>query len=79
MSAKQKRRAGAIPPDQEILTEEQGASFLNFKSGKTLYAMRRRENSEGPPYIKFPTGAIRYRRADLVAWVEALLVPKRAA
>ncbi len=76
--AKAKVARAAIPQDQEILTEKQAATFLNFKSAKTLYSWRRHGNSEGPLYAEFG-GHIRYRRADLVAWVEAHLVPKRAA
>ena len=76
----------AIPPDQNILTEPQAADYIGFKTGKTLYSWRTADGPSpedggkptcervGPTYIKFGRGkrlAIRYRRADLDAWVAA--------
>jgi len=55
-----------IDPDA-LLNEAQASDFLNL-SIRTLQAWRGR--SAGPRYVR--TGrAIRYRRSDLVAWIEA--------
>lgn len=72
MPAKKKR--APIPADTEVLTEPQTAKFLNLKSDKTLYAWRVKRC--GPPYVQFGPGKrklIRYRRADLIAWLDAQL------
>ncbi len=84
--AKAKVARAAIPQDREILSDKQTAHYLGLKSGKTLYHWRIEDGPRpedggkptcervGPTYIKFGRGkrlAIRYRRADLDAWVAA--------
>lgn len=50
----------------EYLTTKQAAAYLNF-SAQHLEIMRHR--GTGPHYIKMPQ-RVRYRRADLDAWME---------
>jgi len=84
--AKAKVARAAIPQDQEILSEKQAAHYLGLKSGKTLYGWRTEDGPRpedggkptcervGPIYVRFGAGkrrAIRYRKADLAAWVAA--------
>lgn len=55
-----------IDPDA-LLNEAQTADFLNL-SIRTLQAWR--VKNAGPRFVRAGR-AIRYRRADLIAWVEA--------
>lgn len=48
------------------LSPVEAAVFLGYAPA-TLAGMRSR--GEGPPFLK-PRGRVRYRRTDLVAWVE---------
>ena len=60
------------PPDPEALLDEaQAAAFLGF-APRTLQAWRQRGG--GPLYVRISSRAIRYRRRDLIAWVEKRLV-----
>lgn len=52
------------------LTEYESARLLSL-SPRTLQAWRLRGN--GPPTVQVSARRIRYRRADLVAWIEARL------
>lgn len=57
--------------DDRLIDEKAAADRLGVKPG-TLSAWRKR--GRGPRYVKMGTGktaAIRYRRADLDAWIEA--------
>jgi excisionase family DNA binding protein len=51
---------------EQLLTPQQAAEYLNI-SPRTLAAWRQR--GVGPPSIKLPSGARRYRRADLDRWL----------
>ncbi len=51
-----------------LLTETEVARILGF-SVRTLQKWRVR--GEGPPFMKVSARAIRYRRSDIKAWVEA--------
>ena len=54
-------------PDALIYTVE--AAFLLGLSPRTLEALRLRGG--GPPYIQVTPKAVRYRRRDLDAWLDA--------
>ncbi len=61
-------RAQPLPSDPDaLLTEAQAGSFLNL-SVRTLQAWRLRGGS--PCYVKCGR-AVRYRRRDLVDWMDA--------
>ena len=56
-----------ISDDDALLNEVQAADFLNL-STRTLQAWRLQ--NAGPSFVR--TGrAIRYRKRDLIAWIEA--------
>ena len=50
----------------KFLTENQTAAYLNLGRA-TLTNWRNRH--KGPPYVRLPTGGIRYPAADLEAWI----------
>jgi|Deesub1362B_J571_1020462.scaffolds.fasta_scaffold58691_1 predicted site-specific integrase-resolvase len=52
---------------KELLTEKEAAEFLGIARG-TLANYR--SAGKGPPYVKIE-GTIRYRKADLEAYIEA--------
>lgn len=52
---------------QALLTEREAASFLNFSS-RTLQAWR--QNGRGPFFVKVSKRCVRYKRADLLAWID---------
>ena len=54
--------------DADTLLGEMRASELLGLSSRTLQAWRSR--NEGPPFVRAGR-AIRYRRRDLIAWIEA--------
>lgn len=54
------------PPD--LLTMKEAAHILRL-SRQSLCRQRRLKT--GPPYIKLPTGAIRYSREELLAWIRS--------
>ena len=56
-------------PAVEYLTTPQAATYTNY-SEEYLEIARHRADGSGPPYIK-QSRAVRYRRADLDAWMEA--------
>jgi DNA-binding transcriptional MerR regulator len=51
---------------EQLLTPQQAADYLNI-SLRTLASWRQR--GIGPPSIKLPSGARRYRRGDLDRWI----------
>ncbi len=54
-----------------LLNESQTAQFL----GLTIRCLQNwRSRGGGPPYIQISRRAIRYRRADLEAWIDARIV-----
>jgi hypothetical protein len=55
------------PPDADTLLGEMRAAELLGLSSRTLQAWRAR--SEGPPFVRAGR-AVRYRRRDLIAWIE---------
>jgi hypothetical protein len=61
---------------ESLLTEEEAARFLGF-STRALQNWRTRggknPDSRGPRYVG-RARAVRYRRRDLIAWIEANLV-----
>ncbi|MGB5217367.1 MAG: helix-turn-helix domain-containing protein [Smithella sp.] len=50
---------------EPLLTEKEAAELLNVKP-ETLQTWR--SNRTGPPFVKFKTGGIRYKEADLEVW-----------
>ena len=55
--------------DAEILlTEAEAAKLLKFTP---RFLQARRTRGDGPAYVHVSSRAIRYRRIDLVAWIEA--------
>ncbi len=61
-------KGAPLPSDPDaLLTEAQAGSFLNL-SVRTLQAWRLRGG--GPHYVKCGR-AVRYRRRDLVEWIDA--------
>lgn len=52
--------------DDLLLTEQDAADYLGMSPG-TLREWR--SLGKGPPYLKLPTGTVRYRQEDLVEWV----------
>ena len=56
--------------DPALLTEADAAKLLTF-TPRFLQARRIRGN--GPPFVRISSRAIRYRRSDLLAWIEDLV------
>jgi Helix-turn-helix domain len=56
------------PIESEVLLREQDAADLLSLSVRTLQSWRIR--MAGPPFVQVGR-AIRYRRRDLIAWIEA--------
>jgi len=57
----------AKPHVEELIGQQDAARLLSV-SERTLEGWRHRGG--GPPYVKLER-AVRYRRCDLVAWIEA--------
>jgi len=57
-----------MPKEEELLTPPQAAKYLGV-SLRTLQSWH--ERGIAPPSIKYPSGARRYRRSDLDAYIEA--------
>jgi excisionase family DNA binding protein len=57
-----------IPRDADALLREQEAADLLSLSIRTLQSWRIR--SAGPPFVQVGR-AVRYRRRDLIAWIDA--------
>ena len=53
---------------ESLLNEAQAAQLLNF-TPRFLQARRQRGN--GPPFVSISARAIRYRRSDLLDWIES--------
>ena len=60
---------------EKLLTEKEAAELLNVKS-VTLQTWR--SNRIGPPFVKFKTGGIRYKEADLEIWASVTNVNPNA-
>ena len=57
--------------DQEptsLLTEAEAARLLNFTP---RFLQARRARGDGPPWVSISARAIRYRRSDLLDWIES--------
>jgi excisionase family DNA binding protein len=59
-------RGGQRQPDEQLLTPQQAARYLNVAL-RTLQSWRQR--GIGPPSIKLPSGVRRYRKDDLDRWI----------
>lgn len=55
-------------PELDVLIDERGVALLAGVSPETVRAWRQRGG--GPPWTKTGPRAIRYSRADVVAWLE---------
>jgi predicted DNA-binding transcriptional regulator AlpA len=60
-----------FPSAFDLLTQMETAELIKY-SPRSLEGLRRK--GEGPPYVKLSARSIRYRRADVLAWIEAHLV-----
>lgn len=60
---------------EKLLTEKEAAELLNVKA-VTLQTWR--SNRTGPPFVKFKTGGIRYKEADLEIWASVTNVDPNA-
>lgn len=58
-----------IPLDPDALLFQSEAAYLTGTSGRTLEAWRL--HGGGPPFIALGRRAVRYRRRDLLEWIEA--------
>jgi hypothetical protein len=57
-----------VPIDSDILLREQDAADLLSLSVRTLQSWR--IGMAGPPFVQVGR-AVRYRRRDLIAWIDA--------
>jgi hypothetical protein len=74
ISASQAERADApagrvIPQDPDALLYQSEVAYLTAQSGRTLEAYRLRGG--GPTYVVVGKSGVRYRRADVLAWIAA--------
>jgi hypothetical protein len=60
--------ANFLPVDADTLLREQDAADLLNLSVRTLQSWRTR--MAGPPFVQVGR-AVRYRRRDLIAWIDA--------
>ena len=51
-----------------LLTETEAAKLLKFTR---RFLQARRVRGDGPNFIRISSRAIRYRRADILTWIEA--------
>jgi predicted DNA-binding transcriptional regulator AlpA len=63
-------RASDDAADDTLISEAQAAALLSVAQ-RTLQGWRR--NGAGPGFVRLTARSVRYRRADLVAWVSARL------
>jgi hypothetical protein len=61
-------RDGTLPVDPDVLLNERQAAILLGHPVRTLQAWRYRGG--GPKFVK-ASRSVRYRRRDLLAWIEA--------
>ncbi|MCE7056878.1 helix-turn-helix domain-containing protein [Algoriphagus sp. AGSA1] len=57
---------------EKLLTPKQAAEFMGYEEN-TLAAWRCRQ-TQNLPYIKIGNGGIRYRRWDLLQWLNSKLI-----
>ena len=71
------RVAGEVPfaAGDELVTEARAAEIFGI-SLRTLQGWRR--NGTGPGFVRLSCRSIRYRRADLITWVNSHFEPRRA-
>ena len=50
-----------------LLTESEAAKLLRFTP---RFLQARRVRGDGPAYVSVSSRAVRYRRSDLVVWIE---------
>jgi predicted DNA-binding transcriptional regulator AlpA len=63
-------RAPDDAADDTLMSEAQAAALLGVTQ-RTLQGWRR--NGAGPGFVRLTARSVRYRRADLVGWVNARL------
>jgi predicted DNA-binding transcriptional regulator AlpA len=64
------------PNEREYLTQKEAADFLGFHVN-TLVKLSK--GAAGPPRSAIGPRSVRYRRSDLVAWMESLKDRQEAA
>ena len=58
-------------PEPILMNTEQAAAYLGIQSYRTLEAWRYARNGVvGPPWVQVSGRSVRYRKADLDAWIE---------
>jgi hypothetical protein len=61
-------KASAPPPIEEFLTTQQAANIIGM-SASWLHQARYLDSPSQPPFYRFDR-AVRYRRSDLLDWME---------
>ena len=61
-------RTNVPPNDKEYLSQAEAAEFLGFHANTMV---KLAGTGEGPPRTKIGPRLVRYRRAELVAWMES--------
>ena len=61
---------------EELLTEQEAAAFLGIS---VRFLQNRRTRGGGPPYVEISRRCVRYRRRDLIPWLDALSKPHTSA
>ena len=72
-TAKSHANAVGGPADDVLISEAQTAVLLGVAQ-RTLQGWRR--NRTGPQFVRLTSRSIRYRRRDLVAWINARFEPR---
>ncbi|WP_432793985.1 helix-turn-helix transcriptional regulator [Rhodococcus ruber] len=66
-----------IPTDPDaLLTSEQASALLGFKSPHALKALRYK--GRGPAAVYLSSRLVRYRRSDVLAWIDENVVDPSA-
>lgn len=66
-----------IPPS-DLIKQDEAARML-LQAPKTLANQRSRRDPDGPPYVRLPSGAIRYSRQALQAYIaQNTVIPARS-
>jgi predicted DNA-binding transcriptional regulator AlpA len=60
--------------DEMLMTQPQVMQAVGYKSRTSLY--RRRKAGTFPPAVDIGNGQIRWRRSDIVKWIDSLPVDR---
>jgi hypothetical protein len=61
---------------EQLLTEQEAAALLGLS---VRFLQNRRTRGGGPLYVEISRRCVRYRRRDLIAWLDALSKPHTSA